>query len=1142
MSRVLARLQTLANVGGAALLLWLAAPLLSIGGRHPFDGSGARAGALLALGFAALLTWAALRQWRRRRNARLFGQLQGQAGAASEALAERFATAVQLLRSGVAVQGGGAARWWSRRRQVYQLPWYVFIGAPGAGKSTALLHSGLRFPLAERLGAAPLAGIGGTRQCDWWFTDQAVFLDTAGRYTTQDSHAATDAQEWNLFLELLRRYRPVQPINGVIVTVSAPDLLHGGPELERQASAVDRRLQELRAQLGLSFPVYLLVTKVDLLAGFVEFFGDLDAAQREQVWGITLELPQPADREALPGDLMARLASLPARVAAIATRRLQEEPQLQRRAPIYHFAAQVEGLLPALESFARHAFRRAADLPRQPVRGIHLSSGTQEGNPIDRVLGLLGRSYGIALRPAPRPDDGGKAYFLAALLQGLVIAEAALAGTNLARQRQRRWWAAGVSGVLAGVLLLACAGWWVSYRNNLAYLGAVAERVQKVTREIDPARTGHIDQLLPLYATLRQLAASGQVDPAQPAWDFDFGLFQGPRLARSAEQTYHRVLDRTLAPLLAQRLAQALREEADPAARYDALRISLMLATPGRLQRGEVRRWAAQAFAAPAPASAAASGGGAGQPPGAGEQQEWLRHLDALLERNAVLEAVRPDDTTIRSARAALAGISLEQRVYARLMRRAREQLAGDQTLAELASPAAVLAFAPQDAAAGPPAIPAVYTRQAWVQLLEPALDAAIIELADEAGWVMGDTSAAVQRLGRERAARDVLAQQVAGRHAQATIERWDRLLAALGLQAPDDPEALARFTTVLAAPESPLRLLLRRIATEFARPGTPPASAAAGAFEAAVGERFAALGDYARATGAVAVDRLVAPMTAALSHPASAAAADLVRELRAEAARAPQPLRRLWTGLADALEAQRRGVLDRQLGGGLAELAQACRRLTAERFPFAVDARRDMPYADFARVFGPQGLLDGFFRTHLASQVDTRSRPWRLLGGSAMPDKAQATLRSFEMAADIRRLFFAAGAELPQLRLQLTPVAMDGELLQFSVDVDGQLLRYENGPRRPKPVVWPGPGGSQRVLLRTLPAGPSGVGAEVHEGPWALLRVLQRGTWQRGGGATPVAQMVVDGRSLSLEVVADAPVGAGLLADLARFRCPEAW
>ena len=247
---------------------------------------------------------------------------------------------------------------------------------------------------------------------------------------------------------------------------------------------------------------------------------------------------------------------------------------------------------------------------------------------------------------------------------------------------------------------------------------------------------------------------------------------------------------------------------------------------------------------------------------------------------------------------------------------------------------------------------------------------------------------------------------------------------------------------------------------------------------------------------------------------------------------------------LADALGAQQRRAIDRQLTSGIGELAQACRQITADRYPFARDAKRDMPYADFARLFGPRGLLDSFYRSHLASQVDAQRRPWRLAGAASASPKAQSALRSFEMADDIRQLFFPQGAELPQLRLRLTPLSMDGELLQFSADVDGQLMRYENGPRRPKAVQWPGPAATQKVLLRILPAGPSGVGAEAHEGPWALLRVLSRSGWQRAGagGAGPVARLVVDGRALSVEVASETPANAGLLADLGSFRCPEAW
>ena len=1139
------RLQTLANMAGAALLYWLAAPLLAIGSTHPFDSAATRALGLVVLVLLAAAAWAA-RQWlRRRRNTQLLTKLQG--NDASEALAERFSTAMNLLRAGIEVERHGHAWPWRRRRQVYELPWYVFIGAPGAGKTTALLHSGLRFPLAERLGAAPVAGIGGTRQCDWWFTDRAVFIDTAGRYTTQDSHHASDAHEWKTFLQLLCRYRPVQPINGVVVTVSVPDLIHGGAELEQQAQAVEQRLLELRAELGLSFPVYLLVTKVDLLAGFVEYFGDFDSTQRERIWGTTFD--HDVRHGALPDDLAARLAELPRGIGDASVQRLQDETQPQRRAPIYQFPAQLEAVLPALEGFVRRAFRRTAEAPRQALRGIYLTSGTQEGNPIDRVLGQLSRHYGIPMRAErPRADGGsGKAYFLSTLLQQLVIAEAPLAGTNLKRRQRRRLIAAAAGSVLAVVLLLACAGWWFSYRSNLEYVASVGQRVQQVLREVDPSKSRNIDQLLPLYAMLSDLASSGQIDPTRPPFGFGFGLFQGERLARSADQTYHRVLDQTLAPLLAQRLSLALRQEADPVARYDALRISLMLLTPGHLQRDEVRRWAAQAFAA-----SATGAGPAGQAPGAGEQQEWLRHLDALLERNAVVNAMRLDEASVRAARGALAALPLEQRVYDRLLARARARLDGDRSLADLVSPGAVLAFAPNDSASGVPGIAAINTRKAWRELIEPALDPTIAELASEASWVMsepderGERSAAMQRLARERPARNELAKQIAQRYAQATIAQWDRLLSALSLSAPPDAESLGQLAGTLGAPASPLRELLARIALEFPPPASAggSASAAQQAFDVATSARFGALADYARGAGAGAIDRLLVPLPAALREPAGTRAGELLRELRAEAARAPAPLKSIWGVLADALGVQQRRAIDRQMTSGIGELAQACRSITADRYPFVRDAKRDMPYADFARLFGPRGLLDAFYRAHLASQVDAQRRPWRLVGSASASPKAQSALRSFEMADDIRRLFFPADAELPQLRLRLTPLSMDGELLQFSADVDGQLMRYENGPRRPKTVQWPGPAATQKVLLRILPPGPSGVGAEAHEGPWALLRVLSRSGWQRAGtgGAGPVARLVVDGRALSVEVASETPANAGLLADLGSFRCPEAW
>ena len=182
---------------------------------------------------------------------------------------------------------------------LYDLPWYVLIGPPGAGKTTALVNSGLKFPLSRGATPAAVAGVGGTRYCDWWFTEDAVLIDTAGRYTTQDSDAKADKQSWFAFLDLLKKNRPRQPINGVMVAISLEDLMTLSPaEIAAHANAIRARLLELHDRLKVDFPVYALFTKADLVAGFMEFFGNL-GEQRPQA-GLGRDVPD-RRQDAQPG-------------------------------------------------------------------------------------------------------------------------------------------------------------------------------------------------------------------------------------------------------------------------------------------------------------------------------------------------------------------------------------------------------------------------------------------------------------------------------------------------------------------------------------------------------------------------------------------------------------------------------------------------------------------------------------------------------------------------------------------------------------------------------------------------------------------------------------------------------------------------
>jgi type VI secretion system protein ImpL len=313
-----------------------------------------------------------------------------------------------------------------RARAIDELPWYVMIGPPGSGKTTALLNSGLRFPLYGADGSASVAGVGGTRNCDWWFTDEAVLLDTAGRYTTQESDRKADAAAWHGFLALLKQFRPQRPLNGALVTVSVVDLmLWSRPERTKFAAHVRMRLAEMYAALNQRFPVYVLVTKMDLLAGFTEFFGDLDASSRMQVWGTTFD--HDIDPAVIEEPFAADFAALEHRLGAEMLARLHEERDLQRRAAIYRFPQQFHAVGPLVGEFLAQAFGTRVNHRPLQLRGVYFTSGTQEGNPIDRVLAAMARTFRLERGKAVVGASTGKSFFITRLLREVVFPEAGLA-------------------------------------------------------------------------------------------------------------------------------------------------------------------------------------------------------------------------------------------------------------------------------------------------------------------------------------------------------------------------------------------------------------------------------------------------------------------------------------------------------------------------------------------------------------------------------------------------------------------------------------------------------------------------------------------------------------------------------------------
>lgn len=254
---------------------------------------------------------------------------------------------------------------------LYVLPWYMVIGESGSGKTTALSSARLPSPFA---GAGRISGISGTRNCDWWFFDQAVIIDTAGRYTIPIDEGR-DKEEWEKFLGLLSRYRRREPLNGLIVTVSADKLLNATPEeLEDEGKGVRKRVDELMRVLGARFPVYALVTKCDLVPGMSKFSGELPESSLDQPMGHT--------NQALTNNAMDFMEE----AFTVISERLKSHRLLLLNHPgasdtspeLLLFPDTFNDLKKGFSHFIRGAFQENPYQESPLLRGLFFSSGHQE--------------------------------------------------------------------------------------------------------------------------------------------------------------------------------------------------------------------------------------------------------------------------------------------------------------------------------------------------------------------------------------------------------------------------------------------------------------------------------------------------------------------------------------------------------------------------------------------------------------------------------------------------------------------------------------------------------------------------------------------------------------------------------------------
>ena len=502
---------------GAALMLvaiWWLGPQWTWREQQPLSSVAHRGLASLVLVLVPLLCWLVVLR-------RRFRRLQAER---NQAVAAELDRALPFVQAQEKALDQGLSRFLHNaggRRALYRLPWYLVLGDQQAGKTSFIDRTEQSFSLT-RIDKAQARG----RQAQtlaypigWWVSNDAVIIDPPGTFISQASRSVLSAEEadasqvppatparlWQHLLGWLLRNRSQRALNGLLLVVDLPALLHGTPEQRVALAHVLRtRLYEVSSQLGSRLPLYVVLTKFDLLDGFDQLYGGLPAGTREKMLGFTFKLDAVGTFDAWLDEYGDHYDRLISQLFEQVVDRLDGVGGAPLRARLFSLHAQLIGLRPILLGFLKETL--ASDRFTTPalVRGVYWSSVVQQGDMLNAFVREAAQPYKteLPLREG-KAQSKALAYFIQHAFRRVIYQEAGLAGDNIkvARSKRQLLWVGSAVGVLA--VCVALASWQRYFDINGAKAANVLAKSKEyshheVDQRLDPTGRnllGPLDQI-----------------------------------------------------------------------------------------------------------------------------------------------------------------------------------------------------------------------------------------------------------------------------------------------------------------------------------------------------------------------------------------------------------------------------------------------------------------------------------------------------------------------------------------------------------------------------------------------------------------------------------------------------------------------
>ncbi|MCC4236401.1 type VI secretion system membrane subunit TssM [Vibrio anguillarum] len=1129
--------------------IWWAGPWLEIAGNKPLESITARAVASSLFTLGALAVWGVW-QWRKLQGFKAEQKREDQLRQDPiKAYEER--QEVELNQVMVSMKEN-----LNKRNYLYALPWYLVLGLENAGKTSLINRSGQNFVFSSVMRASGQKSEN-PYSFDWWIGDESVLIDPDGELLTQGNHSndndgAMERRLWLHFVNWLERTRSRRPLNGIVLALDVSHLATAtATERKAYANLLRARLRELMETLSTRLPVYIALTKLDLLHGFEPFFKHYSRSQREDVLGFTFSLDSIDDLDNWLNEFSKDYSQFVERINDVLPHAVSVPMDLEERNAIYSFTRQISGLKEILLQFFNDALASDQFSTSALVRGAYFTSVYQQGVPTNAFDDAASRRYGLdhAINKAQQAKNS-TVYFTQKLFNNIIYPEAGLASDNfrVAKQKRRLIGLSVVACSIATVLLVGT--WHRYYLSNVKHSDAVLAKVNEYKNEF-PSNlylASQQDVLVPLNK-IREATLEFGFFRDKPQYISDFGLYQGHTIGPMVEATYLNLLENRFLPLLMADVVVQLNQAKTDEEKLAVLRVYRMMVDKSGRYKDYVLDYFSKYW----------------QQEFAGQrviQEELLGHLDyAMLhtdlagdrargDRNAE-SVMKPYDQVVAKVQSDLGSMPNDQRVYRNLKLNAQTVLGPSINLRNLIGPVFDVVFEERVVNSSSLYIPQMLTKKGFEDYFMPQSES-VSELALIDSWVLGQSKSAQF----SEADKHDLRNKIRSLYVADYTNTWRAALNEISVKYFSDINDAVSVLENFTGNIEPMQRLLRTLESNTQMYASVPKDEAAQKellknpkykVASQIDAPFAELNVMLKPVGdkpayinevLVAVEELQnylksiqeAPDVGMAALDATKARvklvnADPIYTVKRIASGLPKPLDTMVSKLADeSWYVVKQEAIKHLEVRWHDDVYKTFEEKLAGRYPFNESSNKDSSLSDFEAFFAPNGTLDNFYNNQLRMFVEENI-------AVNDDDNAQSIIRKdvleqLKQAKKIQQAFFNRKGVL-DVSFSVEPLRLSNNKRRSVLNVDGQYLAYSHGPRDSVELIWPNTLRDSAISKVTLVPTKNNMSPRSIniQGPWAFFRLLEQGDVVGASSTSVDFKFAVDGGEMIYRLNSEADI-----------------